>query len=86
MQEDSGLADDGIPAARRIGPDAAAGLAVYQNNYRAQLVGCLETSFPRVHRMDAATKRFSPRPSHILTVIRRTHGRSMPMPTALEKR
>jgi hypothetical protein len=30
-------------AAERIG--AAAGLAVYQNNYRAQLMGCLETAF-----------------------------------------
>uniref|UniRef100_UPI003F4994E8 HvfC/BufC family peptide modification chaperone n=1 Tax=Cupriavidus yeoncheonensis TaxID=1462994 RepID=UPI003F4994E8 len=36
-------------AAGRLGADAAAGLAVYQNNYRAQLIGCLETSFPRVH-------------------------------------
>lgn len=36
-------------AAARLGRDTAAGLAVYQNNYRAQLVGCLETSFPRVH-------------------------------------
>ncbi len=35
-------------SARRFGADAAAGLAVYQNNYRAQLVGCLEISFPRV--------------------------------------
>ncbi|CDG85942.1 HvfC/BufC N-terminal domain-containing protein [Janthinobacterium agaricidamnosum] len=31
-------------------PDCGAspGLAVYQNNYRAQLVGCLEASFPQV--------------------------------------
>ncbi len=43
-------------AARRLGihsgscPDCGAspGLAVYQNNYRAQLVGCLEQSFPQV--------------------------------------
>lgn len=35
-------------AVDRIGPDTAAGLAVYQNTYRAQLVGCLETSYPRV--------------------------------------
>ena len=27
---------------------ALAGLAVYQNNYRAQLVGCLEQSYPRL--------------------------------------
>jgi hypothetical protein len=34
------------PAARRIPGAHAAGLAVYQNNYRAQLVGCLEASYP----------------------------------------
>ena len=28
----------------------AAGLAVYQNNYRAQLVGCLEGAFPNLRR------------------------------------
>ncbi|NWE21369.1 DNA-binding domain-containing protein [Pseudomonas sp. P7548] len=28
----------------------AAGLAVYQNNYRAQLVGCLEQAFPHLRR------------------------------------
>lgn len=35
-------------AAARLGGTAGAGLAVYQNNYRAQLVGCLEASFPRL--------------------------------------
>ncbi len=35
-------------AAARFGDGATAGLAVYQNNYRAQLVGCLEQSFPQV--------------------------------------
>jgi hypothetical protein len=34
-------------AASRLGQDNGAGLAVYQNNYRAQLVGCLETAFPQ---------------------------------------
>jgi hypothetical protein len=34
--------------AARFGSGARAGLAVYQNNYRAQLVGCLESSFPQV--------------------------------------
>jgi len=34
------------PAAGRIPGAHAAGLAVYQNNYRAQLVGCLEASYP----------------------------------------
>jgi len=37
-------------AARQFGAGAQAGLSVYQNNYRAQLVGCLEKSFPQVHR------------------------------------
>ncbi|NML59850.1 DUF2063 domain-containing protein [Massilia sp. RP-1-19] len=35
-------------AAVRLGAAASAGLSVYQNNYRAQLVGCLEVSFPQV--------------------------------------
>jgi hypothetical protein len=35
-------------AAARFGSGVRAGLAVYQNNYRAQLVGCLEESFPQV--------------------------------------
>ncbi|MGO4303277.1 HvfC/BufC family peptide modification chaperone [Cupriavidus sp. RAF12] len=35
-------------AARRLRSGAAPGLAVYQNNYRAQLVGCLESSYPVV--------------------------------------
>jgi len=34
-------------AAQRLG-GTAAGLAVYQNNYRAQLVGCLEQAYPQV--------------------------------------
>jgi len=34
-------------AARRLGDDAAPGLRVYLNNYRAQLVACLEDSFAR---------------------------------------
>ena len=33
------------PAAQRLGAAAAPGLRVYQNNYRAQLVACLEESF-----------------------------------------
>ena len=35
-------------AASRLGTDA--GLAVYQNNYRAQLVGCLEQAYPQLRR------------------------------------
>jgi hypothetical protein len=33
-------------AAARLG--GAAGLAIYQNNYRAQLIGCLEQAFPQL--------------------------------------
>ncbi|TFF13853.1 DUF2063 domain-containing protein [Pseudomonas sp. BCA14] len=36
-------------AALRLG-NHHAGLAVYQNNYRAQLVGCLEQAFPNLRR------------------------------------
>lgn len=35
-------------SATRLAGGAMAGLNVYQNNYRAQLVGCLEDAFPRV--------------------------------------
>jgi len=35
-------------AAQRIGRDAVPGLAVYQNNYRAQLVACLDDAFENV--------------------------------------
>lgn len=34
-------------AAARFAPEAQAGLLVYQNNYRASLMACLEESFPR---------------------------------------
>ena len=37
-------------AAARFGADAKTGLAVYQNNYRAQLVGCLEQAYPQLRR------------------------------------
>ena len=36
-------------AANRLGTRSASGFPIYQNNYRAQLVGCLEISFPLVH-------------------------------------
>jgi hypothetical protein len=35
-------------AASRLMGSTPAGLSVYQNNYRTQLVGCLEVSFPHV--------------------------------------
>lgn len=34
-------------AAGRVGEGATAGLAVYLNNFRAQLIACLEASFPQ---------------------------------------
>jgi len=40
------LASGSETAARRLPGAHHAGLAVYQNNYRAQLVGCLEASYP----------------------------------------
>ena len=36
------------PAAHRLAGADRAGLDVYQNNYRVQLVGCLETTYPRL--------------------------------------
>jgi hypothetical protein len=44
----SWLASTPHAAADRLDPRALAGLAVYQNNYRAQLLGCLEEAFPQV--------------------------------------
>lgn len=41
------LLREDMAAADRIGTAAAPGLSVYQNNYRTQLVACLESSFPR---------------------------------------
>lgn len=41
------LLREDMAAADRIGAAAGPGLAVYQNNYRTQLVTCLELSFPR---------------------------------------
>lgn len=41
------LLREDMVAADRIGAAAGPGLAVYQNNYRTQLVACLESSFPR---------------------------------------
>ncbi len=39
------LVEESADAAARLGAGAAPGLRVYQNNYRAQLVACLESSF-----------------------------------------
>lgn len=51
-------------AAARFARDAQAGLLVYQNNYRASLMACLEESFPRTAQwlgpadFDAAAARY----------------------------
>jgi len=44
----SWLTSASTDAAARLGDEA--GLAVYQNNYRAQLVGCLEQTYPQLRR------------------------------------
>ncbi|MFY9351765.1 HvfC/BufC N-terminal domain-containing protein [Sphingobium sp.] len=43
------LARSDADAAGRIGKGAGRGLAIYQNNYRAQLVACLTEAYERVH-------------------------------------
>ncbi|MES3024308.1 MAG: DNA-binding domain-containing protein [Pseudomonadota bacterium] len=62
-------------AAGRLGPNAAAGLSVYQNNYRAQLVGCLEQAFPQLRRwigedafLHAAITHIDSHPPHAWTL------------------
>jgi len=58
---------------RRLGPPAR--LAVYQNNYRTQLVGCLQESYPQVRRwlgedvfLAAAVRHIDSRPPHDWTL------------------
>ncbi|NWB26156.1 HvfC/BufC N-terminal domain-containing protein [Pseudomonas gingeri] len=62
-------------AAQRLGGNVAAGLAVYQNNYRAQLVGCLEQAFPHLRRwigdeafLAAAVSHIDRQPPHAWTL------------------
>lgn len=38
-------------AARRLAGEDRAGLLVYQNNYRSQLVGCLQETYPLLRRL-----------------------------------
>ena len=52
-------------AATHLGDSARAGLSVYQNNYRAQLVGCLEEAFPQVRAWIGAEAFFAAAVSHI---------------------
>lgn len=62
-------------AAARLAGATDAGLAVYQNNYRAQLVGCLEESYPqlRAHMgeqafLHAAVQHIGKYPPHAWTL------------------
>ena len=62
-------------AARRLGDNADAGLAVYQNNYRATLMGCLEASYPLVRNYiggdafaEVAVAHIDARPPHAWTL------------------
>ncbi|NWC95851.1 MULTISPECIES: DNA-binding domain-containing protein [unclassified Pseudomonas] len=61
-------------SARVLG-NKTAGLAVYQNNYRAQLVGCLEQAFPHLRRwvgdeafLAAAIRHIDRHPPHAWTL------------------
>jgi hypothetical protein len=58
---------------RRLGPPAR--LAVYQNNYRTQLVGCLQASYPQLRSwlgedvfLAAAVRHIDSRPPHDWTL------------------
>ena len=42
------LTDESVDAATRIGDSAAPGLSVYLNNYRGQLIHCLNNTFPKL--------------------------------------
>ncbi len=58
-------------AVQRLDPRAGMGMTVYQNNYRAQLVGVLEASYPQLHAwlgstlfLEAAIRHIDSRPPH----------------------
>jgi hypothetical protein len=62
-------------AAQQLAGEEQAGLWVYQNNYRAQLVACLESSFPQVRKwlgdqafLHAAAMHIGDRPPHAWTL------------------
>ena len=61
-------------AAERLGKDRS-GLHVYQNNYRAQLIGCLQQSYPQLRAwigdeafLHAAAKHIERQPPHAWTL------------------
>lgn len=67
-------------AAHHVGQNPAPGLAVYQNNYRAQLVECLEQSYPQVRTwlgddtfLHAAVKHINKYPPHAWTLDAYAH-------------
>jgi hypothetical protein len=62
-------------AAQRLDPRAGRGMTVYQNNYRAQLVGVLEASYPQLHAwlgsalfLEATIRHIDSRPPHSWTL------------------
>jgi hypothetical protein len=62
-------------AAHRLDPRAGMGMTVYQNNYRSQLVGVLEASYPQLHAwlgsslfLEAAIRHIDSRPPHNWTL------------------
>lgn len=59
------LTDAAPAAARRLGGAEQAGLAVYQNNYRSQLVACLESSYPQLRLWIGAEAFLSAAVTHI---------------------
>ena len=68
-------ASSGEATRRQLGTRAAAGLGVYQNNYRAQLVGCLQLSFPQLRArlghetfLDTAIAHIDRHPPHAWTL------------------
>jgi len=75
------IAEGCAAAAERIGPEAAAGLTVYQNNYRASLIACLNETFERV-RLWIGDERFASTvaahidvtPPHAWTLDAYSHG------------
>ena len=75
------LTDASAAAARRIGPNALRGLSVYQNNYRGQLVECLEHSFPQLRTLlgddaflEAAATHIGNHPPHAWTLDAYAYG------------
>lgn len=59
------LTDASPDASGRLGGSGQAGLAVYQNNYRSQLVACLESSYPQLRVWIGAEAFLSAAVTHI---------------------